>query len=146
MTDSEMTNCWQHRDFLDLDPDWSNIRSSAGHQQPQQKSHHHPKQQHWPLPELEPLRLEMRLHHKHQASKLHQVAVRMSLPFGGTARLPCPVRQLGNKTVRTTTFVIISIYDSYAYQLELYGVKEHHYVLFTFGLLWGSCLKIKPIY
>lgn len=85
--------CWL-KDVLDLNGEWANIRTTGQ----KQHHHHHHQQQHQGLPELEPLRLEMRPPYGiHQSN--HQVTVRMSLPYGGTARLPCPVRQLGNKTV-----------------------------------------------
>ena len=83
--------CWREGDFLDLDPEWSNYRTGAGH-------HHHRHQQ-IALPELEPLLLELR---HGIPSTNHQVTVKMTLPYGGVARLPCPVRQLGNKTVSSS--------------------------------------------
>ena len=44
------------------------------------------------IPELEPMRLEMRQYHQTHT-------IQMRVPVGRTARLPCPVRQLGNRKV-----------------------------------------------
>jgi hypothetical protein len=83
--------CWQ-KDVLNLDGEWSSVRTNGQHQ------HHHHHHHHRHLPELEPLRAEMRPPYGIQSSN-HHVTVKMTIPYGGTAHLPCPVRQLGNKTV-----------------------------------------------
>lgn len=83
--------CWQ-KDVLDLDAGWTSFRSSGQHH------HHHHHHHHQYLPELEPMRVEMRPPYAIQSPN-HQVTVKMAIAYGGVARLPCPVRQLGNKTV-----------------------------------------------
>ncbi len=85
--------CWQ-KDVLNLDAEWASVRANSGHQH----QHHHHHRRHQNLPELEPMRMEMRPPYGIQSPN-HHVTVRMAIPHGGVAHLPCPVRQLGNKTV-----------------------------------------------
>ena len=86
--------CWQ-KDVLNLDAEWMSVRTTNAVGQHHHHHHHH---RHQYLPELEPLRTEMRPPYGIQSAN-HQVTVKMTIAYGGTAHLPCPVRQLGNKTV-----------------------------------------------
>ncbi|XP_046635229.1 zwei Ig domain protein zig-8-like [Daphnia pulicaria] len=89
--------CWQ-KDVLNLDAEWTSVRVNNGQQHQHQQHHQHHHRRHQYLPELEPMRTEMRPPYGIQSPN-HHVTVRMTIPHGGVAHLPCPVRQLGNKTV-----------------------------------------------
>ena len=95
--------CWQ-KDVLNLDAEWMSVRTANAVGQHHHHHHHH---RHQYLPELEPLRTEMRPPYGIQSAN-HQVTVKMTIAYGGTAHLPCPVRQLGNQTV--------------SYPMELYTI------------------------
>lgn len=88
--------CWQ-KDVLNLDAEWTSVRANNGQQHQHQQHHQHHHRRHQYLPELEPMRTEMRPPYGIQSPN-HHVTVRMTIPHGGVAHLPCPVRQLGNKT------------------------------------------------
>ena len=58
---------------------------------------------HRTLPELEPMRIEMRFTSQQYRHRFQTRTIKLKVPFSSTARLPCPVRQLGNRTVRAIT-------------------------------------------
>lgn len=103
-------NCFAHGDVIDLEPDWMLTASQNGKRNYHQLHNKHPaSQQQRPvnLPELEPMRLERPAGYSsaHLTSSVHytQVTVRLTYAYGSVARLPCPVRQLSNRTVRIRT-------------------------------------------
>ena len=55
------------------------------------------------LPELEPMRLDGLPPSIALSRHIQLPTVRLRLPFKSEASLPCPVRQLGNRTVRYST-------------------------------------------
>lgn len=57
------------------------------------------RQFHEPLPELEPMRVETRFGGQQYRHRYQSRTIKMRVPFSKMARLPCPVRQLGSRTV-----------------------------------------------
>jgi len=51
------------------------------------------------LPELEPMRVETRFGGQQYRHRYQSRTIKLKVPFSATARLPCPVRQLGSRTV-----------------------------------------------
>ena len=93
-------NCWHQpwEHWIELDTDWYNRTSAAAG--------------HWTkssvvLPVLEPMRLDESrppgydIFYKSKHHLLdHYPVLKLSVPYASITRLPCPVRQLGNRTVR----------------------------------------------